>query len=96
MDVVTRYWWPLVLPAFLIFWVGSIRRVPHMQWEWLVSILGVVMPSAGVTWLITGDIENSWVTLTFSGVGSALGCIAVGVVALAAGWYFSVSERTLP
>jgi uncharacterized membrane protein YraQ (UPF0718 family) len=83
MQVVANYWWLIVLPLAGWLWWKSIRRTPRGYWIWLLRIAGIMLIAVAVTWLITGDVENKYVSLHLGGGWRDFGvCLVLGAVAL--------------
>ena len=83
MQFIANYWWLIVLPVAVFLWWKSIRRTPRTYWVWLLRIIGVMLIAVAVTWLITGDVENEYVSLHLArGWRDFAMFVALGVVAL--------------
>ncbi len=83
MKVLENFWWLIALPVAVWLWWRSTRQIPRTYWMWLLRITGVALIAVAVTWLITGDVENAYVSLHMGGGwrGVAI-CVVAGVVAL--------------
>jgi hypothetical protein len=83
MRFVENYWWLLVLPVAIYLWVRSTRQISRAQWVWLLRISGTMLLLASAVWLITGDVENQYISLHVGGGWRGVTIAAVaGVLAL--------------
>jgi hypothetical protein len=78
-----NYWWLLALPVAIYLWVRSTRQISRAQWVWLLGIVGTMLLLVSAVWLITGDIENQYISLHMGGGWRGVTVAAVvGVLAL--------------
>jgi hypothetical protein len=78
-----NYWWLLVLPVAVWLWLRSVRQTSRTQWVWVLRIAGGALVVASVTWFITGDIENAYISMHIGGGWlGATGVAALGIAAL--------------
>ena len=84
MQFLAHYWWLVILPFAILFWIQSIRQVRASHWVWILRVAGVVLVVAPAVWLVTGNVENQYVSIHMgSGWSSAVAPMILGVVALA-------------
>jgi hypothetical protein len=83
MRFVENYWWLLILPVAIYLWVRSTRQISRAQWVWVLRISGTMLLLASAVWLITGDVENQYISLHIGGGwwGVTIATVA-GVLAL--------------
>jgi len=83
MRFLASYWWLLVAPFALLFWIQSMRRVSAPRWVWVLRLAGVVLLLGPGIWLVTGDVDNQYVSIHMGPEWSAaVGPMALGVLAL--------------
>jgi len=83
MQGIANYWWLIILPVGVLLWWKSIRRTPRSYWVWLLRITGIMLLAVAVTWLVTGDVENKYVSLHLAGGWRDFTIVVVfGVLAL--------------
>jgi len=83
MRFLAQYWWFLILPVVVYVWVRAMRRTTRGQWVFLLRLFGVLALVGTGTWLVTGDIDQSYLSLRLEGgwPGVLLG-FGVGLAAL--------------
>ena len=83
MQFLAHYWWLLVLPFAIFFWIQSMRQVRASQWVWILRITGIALLIGPTVWLVTGDVENRYVSIHMGSSWSAAVAIILGLAALA-------------
>ncbi len=84
MRFLAHYWWLLVLPLAVLFWIQSMRQISAIHWVWILRLVGVMLLVVPGIWLLTGDVQNQYVSIHMgSGSSAAVGPMLLGVVALA-------------
>ena len=82
MHFLASYWWLLIFPFAIYFWVQSLKRTSRTSWIWLLRLVGAMLVLGALVWFVTGDIETPYASLHMGGTSGAVIAIALGVVAL--------------
>ena len=61
------------------------RATPPSEWVWILRLVGVMLLVGPGVWLVTGDVDNQYVSIHMgSSWSAAVGPMLLGVLALLA------------
>lgn len=67
MRFFAQYWWLILLPVAIMFWLHSVRRTSRPMWIWILRIAGIALLLIPAIWAVTGNVQNQFVTIHLAG-----------------------------
>ena len=96
MHILTGYWWVLLIAVVAIFMIPSVGRTPRLVWAWLLRLAGGILIAGALMWFVTGDIDEPYFSLHFTGPLSALIAVVIGILALTGANRLSSRAERMP